>query len=74
MAARALALGAGLYSVAAGYTSIWGIGMAASLVFWGCTFLVFVFGWLVSSACASDHFNFLRLFCRADKLDMPKIL
>jgi hypothetical protein len=58
--AGALALGAGLYSVA-GHSSIWGIGMAASFVFWGFTFLIFALRWRVSSAWARDHFSFLRL-------------
>lgn len=61
MVTGALALGAGLYSVAAGHTSIWGIGMAASLVFWGFTLLVFALRWRASSAWARDHSNFLRL-------------
>jgi hypothetical protein len=61
MVAGALALGAGVYSVAAGHTSIWGIGMAASLAFWGITLLVFALRWRASSAWASDNFNFIRL-------------
>ena len=60
MAAGALSLGMGLYSVA-GHSSIWGIGMAASFVFWGFTLLIFALRWRASSAWASDHFNFLRL-------------
>jgi hypothetical protein len=61
MVAGALALGMGLYSIAAGHSSIWGIGMAASLLFWGFTLLIFVLRWRASSAWTSDHFNFLRL-------------
>jgi hypothetical protein len=60
MVAGALSLGIGLYSVA-GHSSIWGIGMAASFVFWGFTLLILALRWRASSAWASDHFNFLRL-------------
>jgi hypothetical protein len=60
MVAGALSLGMGLYSVA-GHSSIWGIGMAASFVFWGFTLLIFALRWRACSAWASDHFNFLRL-------------
>jgi hypothetical protein len=60
MVAGALSLGMGLYSVA-GHSSIWGIGMAASFVFWGFTLLIFALRWRASSAWTSDHFNFLRL-------------
>ena len=57
MVAGALSLGMGLYSVA-GRSSIWGIGVAASFVFWGLTLLIFALRWRASSARTSDHFNF----------------
>jgi hypothetical protein len=60
MVAGALSLGMGLYSVA-GRSSIWGIGMSASFVFWGLTLLIVALRWRASSAWTSDHFNFLRL-------------
>ena len=60
MVAEALLLGIGLYSVA-GHSSIWGIGMAASFVFWGFTLLILALRRRASSAWASDHFIFLRL-------------
>lgn len=60
MIAGALALGMGLYSVV-GPSTIWGIAMAGSFVFWGLTLLIFALRWRASSAWASDQFNLLRL-------------
>jgi hypothetical protein len=60
MVAGALAFGIGLYSIV-GHSTIWGIGMAASLLFWGFTLLIFALRWRASSAWTSDHFSFLRL-------------
>jgi hypothetical protein len=59
--AGALALGVGVYSLWSGHTGIWGIGMAASFVFWGFTLLIFALRWRASAAWAGDHFTFLRL-------------
>jgi hypothetical protein len=60
MVGGALALGMGLYSLV-GHSTIWGIGMAASFIFWGLVFLIFALRWRASAAWASDHLNFLRL-------------
>ncbi len=60
MVAGSFALAMGLYSIA-GFSTLWGIGMAASFVFWGLTLVIFALRWRASSAWASDHFNFLRL-------------
>ncbi len=60
MVAGALALAMGLYSIV-GFSTLWGMGMAASFVFWGLTLVTFALRWRSSSTWASDHFNFLRL-------------
>ena len=60
MVAGALALGIGLYSIV-GHSTIWGLGMTASFIFWGLTLLILALRWRASSTWSSDHFDFLRL-------------
>jgi hypothetical protein len=58
LVAGVLAFGLGAYSVAAGHSSPWAIGMAASSVFWGLVLVIFALRWRLSSA---DHIDSLRI-------------
>jgi hypothetical protein len=59
--AGALALGAGVYSVGAGYSSSWAFIQDATFVFWGIALLIVAFRWRSSSAWSEDRINSLGL-------------